>query len=281
MQYCVALFYSLVFNFSYCSDNNNNQSLISTKAISHINDSGTTIYSRFNPPEGFKRKELAIQSFAYYLQHLPLKSSGTLVKYYNGEIKPDYAYLAVVDMDISNKNLQQCADAVMRLRGEYLYKIKAYDQISFMLTNGFKMDYSEWIKGNRLVVQGNHTSWKKLAKPGNTYKDFLNYMDIVFMYAGTISLSKSLQHKSSQHITIGDVFVVGGSPGHAVIVIDMAENDLGEKMFLLAQSYMPAQEIQVLKNLNDNNLNPWYSNKFIDELSTPEWTFYPNQLMTW
>ena len=44
---------------------------------------------------------------------------------------------------------------------------------------------------------------------------------------------------------IGDVLIQGGSPGHAVIVVDMAENPAtGEKLYLLAQSYMPAQDIQ-------------------------------------
>jgi len=41
-----------------------------------------------------------------------------------------------------------------------------------------------------------------------------------------------------EEINIGDVFIVGGSPGHAVIVVDMAQNDNNEKIFLLAQSYI-------------------------------------------
>ena len=95
-------------------------------------------------------------------------------------------------MEISDKDLQQCADAVIRLRGEYLYSIKAYDQNSFTLTNDFKMDYIEWAKGNRLIINGNNTVWRKTAKPSNTYKDFRNYMEVVFMYAGTPSLSRTL-----------------------------------------------------------------------------------------
>ena len=48
---------------------------------------------------------------------------------------------------------------------------------------------------------------------------------------------------------IGDVFIKGGFPGHAVVVLDMAENDrTGQRVFLLAQSYMPAQDIHIMKN---------------------------------
>lgn len=246
-----------------------------------MNEGGATIEKRFIPPAGFKRKAVAENSFAKYLRNLPLKPAGTKVKYYDGSIKNKDVYDAVVDMEISNKNLQQCADAIIRLRGEYLYSIKAYDQISFTLTNGFKVDYSEWIKGNRVMVNGNKTYWQKNAAASNTYKDFRNYMEFVFMYAGTLSLSKSLQPKNIGDIAIGDVFIVGGSPGHAVIVVDLAENEKGEKVFLLAQSYMPAQETQILKNQNDHNVSPWYSAKGNGNIFTPEWDFTTNQLKAW
>jgi hypothetical protein len=248
---------------------------------STINEKGTTVQTRFNPPAGFERKELDKNSFEYYLRNLPLKPAGTRVKYFNGDDKDDFVYTAVVDMDISTKDLQQCADAIMRLRGEYYYSRKEYDKISFKLTNGFKVDYSEWMNGKRVAVNGNKTSWKQSAAPSNTYKDFRNYMEFIFTYAGTISLSKYLHDKSIKDIAIGDVFIVGGSPGHAVIVVDVAENKSGEKIFMLAQSYMPAQETQVLKNLNDEKLSPWYSTYTDGPIETPQWTFHKDQLMTW
>ena len=45
-----------------------------------------------------------------------------------------------------------------------------------------------------------------------------------------------------------------------------------EKVFLLAQSYMPAQDIHILKSF-DNYISPWYKLDFGDTLNTPEWTF--------
>jgi hypothetical protein len=54
----------------------------------------------------------------------------------------------------------------------------------------------------------------------------------------------------------------------------MAENKVsGEKIFLLAQSYMPAQDIHILKNPENGGGNPWYSVNFGDKLITPEWEF--------
>lgn len=244
------------------------------------NEKGMTIQSRFIPPDGFIRQSVDRNTFAYYLRNLPLKPHGAKVKYFNGNVKNIPVYEAVINMDISDRDLQQCADAIMRLRGEYFYTIKAYDQISFTLTNGFRMDYNEWIKGNRVIVKGNHTEWQKVTAPSNTYKDFREYMEFVFIYAGTISLSKSLRSKDIQKISIGDVLIVGGSPGHAVIVVDIVENMNGEKMCMLAQSYMPAQETQILKN-NKSPHSPWYNLSAFDKIYTPEWTFEKHDLKTW
>ncbi|MBN1525641.1 MAG: hypothetical protein JW904_14275 [Spirochaetales bacterium] len=53
------------------------------------------------------------------------------------------------------------------------------------------------------------------------------------------------------------------------------DGDGGEKIFLLAQSYMPAQEIQIVINPGSDSLSPWYSADFGPILDTPEWRFYP------
>ena len=79
----------------------------------------------------------------------------------------------------------------------------------------------------------------------------------------------------------GDVFIKGGSPGHAVIVVDVAIHPkTKKKVFLLAQSYMPAQQIHILVNPANRNLSPWYelTDTDSDRLYTPEWTFEKKEL---
>ncbi len=246
-----------------------------------IHPEGQTIATRILPPSGFERIKAPQNSFAGYLRNLPVKPHNSEVKLYNGETKPNYdIYDAVIDLKIGNKDLHQCADAVMRLRAEYLWKQKQYDKIHFNFTNGFRVDYTEWMKGKRIVVKGNTAYWKQSVAPSNTYTDFWQYMETIFMYAGTLSLSKELQPVKISNMQIGDVFIQGGSPGHAIIVIDMAVNKpTNKKVFLLAQSYMPAQEIQILKNPSDTTISPWYSLDFENELITPEWTFTKSDLM--
>jgi hypothetical protein len=105
-------------------------------------------------------------------------------------------------------------------------------------------------------------------------------MDYVFSYANTRSLNQELSPVTNiLEMQIGDVFIQTGNPyGHAVIVVDMAENpETNEKVFMLAQSYMPAQDIQILVNRNHTGISPWYE-LGEDQIDTPEWTFYSGDL---
>lgn len=231
------------------------------------------IKTRFVPPSGFVRQDE--NGWGEYLRSLPLKPKGSSVYLYDGSVKHNQVHVAVIDMDIGNKDLQQCADAVMRLRAEYLYQNKQYDDIHFDFTNGWQCFYSKWREGYRVKVVGNKTEWVIRAEPTLSYDSFRRYLEVVFMYAGTLSLSKELNPRDILNIQIGDVFIQGGSPGHAVIVVDMVVNSTtGEKRFLLAQSYMPAQDIHVLKN--PNSTDSWYS--MSEVIETPEWTFRSSDL---
>lgn len=240
-----------------------------------IDASGKNIATRFRLPDGFQRVDVTENSFAHYLRHLPLHPVGTKVKYYNGAIKENHnVYAGVVNMDIGKRDLQQCADAIMRLRAEYLWQKGAYADIHFNFTNGFRVDYSKWREGYKIRVKGNKTTWYKAKESATTYKDFRAYMNLIFAYAGTLSLAKELPIVAFETMKIGDIFIQGGSPGHAIIVVDMAINPAtGKQLFLLAQSYMPAQDIQILQNPMNETFGPWYSNQFFGDLITPEWRF--------
>ena len=257
----------------FCTNHDTAQPIPETNR-SLENPPDSLLFQRFAVPSGFKRSEADAASFAHYLRNLPLKPPGSLVRYFDGDLKQNHGvYDAVVDLPIGRKNLHQCADAVIRLRAEYLWKRRDFDQITFNFTNGFPAEYQRWRKGERIKVRLNHASWVASAAPSDSYQTFWAYLEMVFSYAGTLSLDKELHPKPLSELEIGDVFIRGGSPGHAVIVVDMAVSEAGEKVFLLAQSYMPAQELQILKNPNDPKLSPWYAADFGETLHTPEWSF--------
>ena len=146
----------------------------------------------------------------------------------------------------------------MRLWAEHLFSQKKYKKIHFnFLSDGRPRFYIRYAKNDR------------------SYETFRAYMDWVFQYANTASLYHELETIQRKHLALGDVFIQKGRPfGHAVIVVDMAKHrSTGEKIFLIAQSFMPAQEIHILKNYNSQSLNPWYSLDFGDSLKTPEYVF--------
>jgi hypothetical protein len=102
------------------------------------------------------------------------------------------------------------------------------------------------------------------------------------MYCSTRTLEKQLTPTTLGEMEAGDVFIKGGNPGHAMMVVDIACGAEGQEVFLLAQSYMPAQDIHIVNNPADPAISPWYrADKAKTLLETPEWTFTINQLRAW
>jgi hypothetical protein len=265
---------SVIFIIVSCSQNKSqknpseNDISIEMESSEHnaslINPNGSTIKTRFNAPSGFTRKEYNSNSFENFLQNLPLKKNGSLVHLFDGSIKENYGiYLGVVDLSIGKKDLHQCADAVMRLRAEYLFSQKKYDEISFLTASGKKLGYIVWLNG-RVPNKDN----------------FWNYLEVLFNVANTTSLNKQLTSKLIAKLEIGDVFIYpwqGRMYGHAIIVVDKCVNPEGKVKFMLAQSFTPAQEIEILDNPNEMG-SPWYDLNFGETLDTPQIDFKKDQL---
>ena len=240
-----------------------------------------TLQDRFPPPSEFVRRPADAHSFAHWLRRLPMKDKRARVNLYTGAPKwRQDVHAGVVDIDVGKRDLQQCADAIMRLRAEWLWSIDRKRDIAFNYTGGGRVPFSRWSRGDRPSQSGK--SWRRRGKRDASYASFRNYMVQVFAYAGTYSLSKELKPVAKADIAIGDVFIKGGFPGHAVLVADMVENQTtGKKQFLLLQSFMPAQDIHVLKNPSSWLGSAWYDADFSWPFITPEWTFDKGSLKRW
>jgi hypothetical protein len=234
----------------------------------------STIEARVPTPPGWKRLAAPPGSFAAWLRGLPVKPGRPEVHLHNGRLKRHQeAHFVVLDVDTGRRDLQQCADAVMRLRAEFQRQAGHESEICFRFTDGTEARWSVWRDGQRPKLAGRKMNWEKRAPMDASYPSFRRYLDIVFGYAGTASLVRELDRVSDpRRIEAGDVFIQGGSPGHAVIVVDVAEDTAGRRAVLLAQSYMPAQEIHVLRNPASPD-NPWYVIEGDRPLTTPEWDF--------
>src|ERR1700712_1986709 len=158
------LFYLLLLiALSSCGDNVHlpSAAISSNKETENINP-----YSNIAAiplPEGFTRLDAGSTSFIAWLRKLPLKKNKK-VFIFNGSPKANQtAQFAVLDISVGNKDLQQCADAVMRLRAEYLYAQKRFSEIDF--------------------IDNNHTHYR-LPREANR-NVFDQYLEKVFSYCGT------------------------------------------------------------------------------------------------
>lgn len=228
--------------------------------LNDVNAQQNTVQSSVALPSGYTRTALTQNSFGTFLRSMKLLPKGSPVLDYRGQkIYNQNAHLGVINYDIGKKDLQQCADAVIRLRAEYLWEQQRYDEITFHFTSGHAYAWNDYKKGIRPVVNGNKVSFIQKANFDASYTNFRKYLDYVYMYAGTISINKEMTKvNKSDEINIGDVIVVPGSPGHAVMIIDEAKNEAGDKIFLIAQGFTPAQSIHILKNTGEPTLKNWY-----------------------
>ena len=255
-----ALFISIILIVVSCS--NNVQSSAKRVKTASVSNPGDNPYAHINDiplPEGYVRENYDTDSFARFLRNIELKKNRTIYQFNGLPKRNQTAQFAVLNISVGNKDLQQCADAVMRLRAEFLFAGKIFEQIVFKDNEG--------------------TNYKFI--PPYSRGNFNKYLEKVFGMCGSASLSKSLNPVDLLTIRPGDVLIRGGFPGHAVMVIDVAVNPAGKKIYLLAQSYMPAQDIHVLKNPKNEHLSPWYEVNADQLIPTPEYLFYRNELKRW
>jgi hypothetical protein len=192
---------------------------------------------------GTTRPPLPPGSFGAWLRGLPLLPRGTRVHLFDGREKDRQdVHVAVVDLDVGARDLQQCADAVMRLRAEWLRQ-----------------------KGRPIAFHPEPGRSDALTFRGGSRAAFERYLVQLFAAAGTASLAAELAPARGEPEP-GDVLIQGGHPGHAVLILDVARAADGTRYLLLGQSYMPAQQFHVLRAADGG---AWFPARF--PLATPEW----------
>jgi len=167
----------------------------------------------------------------------------------------------------------QCADSIIRLHAEFLWAQGRADKASYRFTSGDQSRWKDWQQGERFLIRGNTVTRASGQARTNSHRSFRKWLDLIFTYAGTSSLARDSEVlKPSAPTTAGDFFVDPGFPGHAVLVLDIAENSDGKRVALLGQGFMPAEEFHVLES--DKALDQhWFRLPRNDDsvLDTPSW----------
>ncbi len=233
-----------------------------------------SLEATFAPPPGYTRVAVEPGSFGAWLRGLPLRPSGTPVRDFRGGqvlAADDLRLAAVAELDVGTANLQQCADSIIRLHAEWLWVQGQKDRIAYRFTSGDLASWPRYAAGERAKISGSKVKWVRSSAADSSRSSFRAYLELVFTYAGTLSLQAEKQRPSRESVRPGDFFVLGGSPGHAVLVLDVAEDAAGQRVALLGQGFIPAQDFQVLSPGQDG---PWFSLQ-ADEVATPFWKPFP------
>ena len=247
----------------------NKEIIVKTEEFSsNIAEKENTIVSRFSPPKGYSSIESPKNSLGAFIENFELEKYGAPILKFNGTpLNIQNLHEAIFNIDVGKEDLQQCADSVIRLYAEFLWKEKRFDEIQFQFTSGDIMSWKDFRKGIRPKINGNNVTFSKTAEEDTSYSNFRKYLNLVFTYSGTISLNKeTIAVKDNKSLKTGDMIITPGSPGHVVFIAGVAKNSENQRVYLLGEGFMPAQSIHILSNPFDKRLSPWYSL----DVSSPE-----------
>lgn len=246
----------------------------SIETTSLINKDSLTILTRVNVPKGFKRVNYPKGSFQDYLRNYSLKPFGSkIINFDDSQYFWQDGHIGILEIPVPKNGLQQCADALIRIRSEYLWDNNRKKEIGFNFTSGHYCSWNSYAEGFRPKISGNKVAFNKTAVTDHSKENFYKYLNLIYMYSGTLSLFNELKSIDDSDLKIGDMLIKGGSPGHIVMICDEVVNEKGEKLFLLFQGNTPAQSIHLVKNLENSNISPWYQLKVGEILPVSNYTF--------
>ena len=111
------------------------------------------IEATYPPPAGFERVEA--DAFGTWLRQRTLEPADRPIQTHDGRTVPHAG--RVVSLPLVPGDLQQCADTIMRLRGEYLWWRKQASRVRFRYAGGRYFGWSQWSQGIRPRKQGRRT----------------------------------------------------------------------------------------------------------------------------
>lgn len=241
----------------------------------YVNKEGVTIAERVLVPENFSRAEYTEGSFSHYIQRYALKPfDAKIINYDGNEYGYQRGHVGILEIPVPSNGLQQCADALIRLRAEYFWEQNRKCEIGFNFTSGHYCSWTNYAEGNRPNIDGNKVTFSKTASANHSEENFYKYLNLIYMYAGTQSLYDELTKITAvEELEVGDMVIKPGFPGHIVMIADKATNANGEILFILAQGNTPAQSVHILKNLSDATINPWYRLEMDAYMEIPTYYF--------
>ena len=161
----------------------------------------------------------------------------------------------LVAYDIKGRNLEQCMDILLRFRTEYLIENNRQNEIQFPLPDGLLLSWQDWANGQRPKFKGAHFYLEKIGKPDSSYRNLRRYLNTIFEYSSTQAFYHYYKNIDPADLQIGDFIVRKGDKGHAVMIVDLAQDKNGNLIALIGQGDTPACQFYLL---NYEKGNPWF-----------------------
>jgi len=193
--------------------------------------------SEIPTPEGFTRKNYKRGTFAHYVQNLPVKASDYSQTYSKDSVFWASEFIVDKDLLFYGQDLEQCADWAMRLWADYHKQENKLSELFLYNYSGEKIYYKN---------------------EGNDYNSFLKKS---FSYSNSYSIKKGANEISKANLQPGDLFVQNkdGGIGHVSVILDVAEDNMGNCLYLIGFSYMPAQQMHIDWALEPYGEDGWNS----------------------
>ena len=181
------------------------------------------------------------------------------------------ASLAVVDLDVGKRDIQQCMDSIMRLRGEYWWSRGKPWKTSFRYSHGRYFSFRKWSQGLRPKVVKRRLTFVPKGRAGSSRSNYNRFLRYMFAMTGTINQTREPKISFSS-LQAGDFFLQPARSatvyGHAVVLLDLARNAKGQLVAMIGEGYMPAQDFHVLRH---RGTSPWYPLSAGKAVKTPQW----------
>ena len=224
-----------------------------------------TIAEAFPPPAGAERVDA--DAFGAWLKARRLAEPDRPVRTHDGQVVQRQG-ARVVELPLVRGDLQQCADSAIRLRAEW--QRETGQDVLFHATSGDPLAWERWGKGERPREVDNRLVWTT----GHGAGTWDGYLQKVFLWAGTRSLHAYDTVAAEGPPQPGDVLVQPGSPGHAVVLLDVARS-ADATYVLVGEGFMPAQDFHVEFGEHAG----WW--RWDDGVALPHWPLPASSLRRW
>lgn len=247
---------------------------VDPKRYPFVTELGTThnICRAFSPPKGFVRIASPSNSFGAWLSGLPLRPRGTMPLTHKGTKARWSAseVAAVVDLGFGRVgHIQDCAASTFRVWSEFLVAHQRGDELAVTMNQKQRLSWSQYQRG--CSPRYDKTSRKLSVKCGGKERAtttpteqstaLQKYVRSVMTWTNSATLNRHLTKVKREALAPGHLILQPnptGGIGHASIVVDAAVGPDGERRFLIAMGFLPAQDFFILiPKQTPREMGPW------------------------